>query len=507
MAGAKRMVRIFDTTLRDGEQSPGCSMNVAEKIEVAKRLELLGVDVIEAGYPASSPGDLESVRTIAGIIKNSAVAGLCRALEKDIDAACEALQNAASPRMHIFLATSPIHMEYKLKMAPEQVLEQAVNAVKYAKKFCADVEFSAEDAFRSDPDFVCKVFAAVIAAGAKTVNFPDTVGYAIPAEFGARVRYVMANTAGMEKALLSVHCHNDLGLATANSLAAIEAGAGQAECTVNGIGERAGNASLEEIVMALRVRKDYFGADTRIDSTQIYPVSRLVSQVTGVKTQPNKAIVGENAFAHEAGIHQHGVLQNPATYEIMTPESIGLSKKELVLGKHSGKHALNGRLAELGFRLEGKALDEVFVKFKALADSKKTVSDRDIEALVIGTGGMVPEKWKLDRWVINAGSSVSATSAIRLEAEDGGIREAVHFGNGCIDAAFSAINNLIGKEVALEMFELGAITGDADAQGEAMVKISYGGRLWNGHGVSTNIIESAIKAYVAAINSMESDNS
>ena len=505
MADTKRMVKIFDTTLRDGEQSPGCSMNVAEKIEVAKRLELLGVDVIEAGFPASSPGDLESVRTIAGAIKRSGVAGLCRALETDIGAARDALQKAEAPRIHIFLATSPIHMEYKLKMSPEQVLERAVSAVKYAKKICSDVEFSAEDAFRSDPDFVCKVFAAVIAAGASTVNFPDTVGYAMPAEFGERIRYVMEHTAGMERARLSVHCHNDLGLAVANSLAAIAAGAGQAECTINGIGERAGNASLEEIVMALRVRKDYFDADTRIDSAQIYPASRLVSQVTGVKVQPNKAIVGENAFAHEAGIHQHGVLANPATYEIMTPESVGISKNELVLGKHSGKHALSERLANLGFNIEGKALDDVFAKFKALADIKKTVSDRDIEALVIGSAGAAPEKWKLDRWVINAGSSVSATSAIRLEGEDGGMREAVHFGNGCVDAAFSAINNLIGKEVALEMFELGAITGDADAQGEAMVKISYDGGIWNGRGVSTNIIESAIKAYIAAINSMEAE--
>jgi 2-isopropylmalate synthase len=394
-------------------------------------------------------------------------------------------------------------MEYKLKMKPEQVLEQAVSAVTYAKKFCSDVEFSAEDAFRSDPDFVCKVFSAVIAAGATTVNFPDTVGYAMPVEFGSRIRYVMERTAGIERARLSVHCHNDLGLAVANSLAAIEAGAGQAECTVNGIGERAGNASLEEIVMALRVRKDYFDADTRIDSTRLYPASRLVSQVTGVKVQPNKAIVGENAFAHEAGIHQHGVLANPATYEIMTPESVGVSKKDLVLGKHSGKHALGERILDLGFKLEGRALDEVFARFKELADRKKTVSDRDIEALVVGAAGAAPEKWKLDRWVINAGSTVSATSAIRLEAEDGGMRETVHFGNGCIDAAFSAINDLIGKDVALEMFELGAITGDADAQGEAMVKISYGGGRWNGRGVSTNIIESAIMAYISAINSME----
>ena len=334
-----RMIKIFDTTLRDGEQAPGCSMNLPEKLEVAKRLEKLGVDIMEAGFPISSPGDLESVRAIAGIIKDSAVAGLCRCLEKDIDAGREALAKAAAPRIHVFLATSPVHMEFKLKMSPEQVLEQAVVSVKYAKKFCNDVEFSAEDAFRSDPDFVCKVFGEVIKAGALTVNFPDTVGYAMPAEFGERVRYVKEHTPGIEKAALSVHCHNDLGLAVANSISAIANGADQAECTVNGIGERAGNASLEELVMGLKVRRDFFNADTRIDTTQIYSASRLVTQVTGVKVQPNKAVVGDNAFAHEAGIHQHGVLAKRETYEIMTPESIGIPKNRMVLGKHSGRHA------------------------------------------------------------------------------------------------------------------------------------------------------------------------
>ncbi|MDR0383383.1 MAG: 2-isopropylmalate synthase [Spirochaetaceae bacterium] len=506
MADTKRMVRIFDTTLRDGEQSPGCSMNIADKIKVAQQLELLGADIIEAGYPASSPGDLESVRMIAEIVKQSCVAGLCRALEKDIDAAREALQNAASPRVHIFLATSPVHMKYKLKMKPEQVLERAVTSVMYARKFCSDVEFSAEDAFRSDPDFVCKVFSAVIAAGASTVNFPDTVGYATPAEFGARARYIIERTEGIERARLSVHCHNDLGLAVANSLAAIEAGAGQVECTVNGIGERAGNASLEEIVMALRVRKDYFDADTRADSTRLYPASKLVSQVTGVKVQPNKAVVGENAFAHEAGIHQHGVMANPETYEIMTPESVGAGKKELVLGKHSGKHALSKRLSEMGYKLEGVMLDEIFARFKKLADRKKTVLNRDLEALVTDAVGAVPEKWKLDYWLINASSSVPAMSAVCLKNEDGGMRKAFCPGNGCIDAAFSAINELVGKDLALDTFELSAITGDADAQGEATVKISHNGGQWRGRGVSTNIIESAIQAYVAAINSMEAES-
>jgi 2-isopropylmalate synthase len=499
------IVRIFDTTLRDGEQAPGCSMNVQEKIEVARALERLRVDVMEAGFPAASPGDLESVRTIAGIIKDCAVAGLARALEKDIDAAWEALSKAAAPRIHIFLATSPIHLEYKLKMTREAMLERAVAAVKYAKKFCSDIEFSAEDASRSAPDFVAKVFSAVIAAGATTVNFPDTTGYAMPDEFGRLVKNVRENCDGMEKARFSVHVHNDLGLAVANSLAAIGAGADQVECTVNGIGERAGNASLEEIVMALKVRHDYWKRDTRIDTTQIYPVSRLVCAVTGVKVQPNKAIVGENAFAHEAGVHQHGVLANRQTYEIMTPESVGIQKSEMVLGKHSGKHAFVDRLSQLGLTVDEKTLDDIFLQFKVLADKKKTVSDRDIEALVMGASLSILETWKLDRWTANAGSSVSSTCAIRLEGRDGGMRETVHFGNGCIDAAFSAINDIIGKDVTMEMFELGSISGDSDAQGEAMVKIMYDGRHWNGRGVSTNIVESAIKAYVAAVNAMLSE--
>ncbi|GMO18091.1 MAG: 2-isopropylmalate synthase [Termitinemataceae bacterium] len=498
-------IKIFDTTLRDGEQAPGCSMNVQEKIEVARALEKLCVDVIEAGFPASSPGDLESVRTIAGVIKNCSVAGLCRALEKDIDAAREALRSAVAPRVHIFLATSPIHLEYKLKITPEAMLQRAVDSVKYAKKFCSDIEFSAEDATRSDLDFVAKVFSEVIAAGATTVNFPDTTGYAMPDEYGRMVKYVISKTAGIEKARFSVHVHNDLGLAVANSLAAIGAGATQVECTINGIGERAGNASLEEIAMALKVRADHWKRDTRIDTTQIYSVSRLVQAVTGVKVQPNKAIVGENAFAHEAGIHQHGVLANRETYEIMTPESVGIPKNEMVLGKHSGKHAFAERLKQLGLNVDNTSLDDVFLQFKLLADKKKVVSDRDIEALVMGVHFSVPETWKLDRWVTNAGSSVSSTSAVRLEGRDGGMRETVHFGNGCIDAAFSAINDIIGKDVSMDTFELGSISGSSDAQGEAMVKIAYNGKHWNGRGVSTNIVESAIKAYIAAINAMEAE--
>jgi 2-isopropylmalate synthase len=498
-----RRIVIFDTTLRDGEQAPGCSMNPQEKQEVARRLERLGVDVMEAGFPASSPGDLESVKTIAGIIKDCSVAGLCRSLLDDIDAAREALSIAVSPRIHIFLATSPIHMEYKLKMTPDQVLEQAVSAVKYAKKFCSDVEFSAEDASRSDPDFVCRVFGAVIAAGAVTVNAPDTVGYALPDEYAAFIRYLKEHTPGMEKARLSVHCHNDLGFAVANTVAAIQNGADQAECTINGIGERAGNASLEEIVMALRVRKDYLNVDTRIDTTQIYTASRLVTTVTGVKVQPNKAIVGENAFAHEAGIHQHGVLVNRATYEIMTPESVGISKNQMVLGKHSGRHAFEDRLRDLGLMVDAKTLEEIFAQFKVLADKKKVVSDRDIEALVMGAAAAIPETWKLDHWAVNTGSALGASGIIRLVNKDGESKKLVAPGDGPIHAIFRAINHIIGKSPELELYEIGAITGGGSAQGETMVKIGWEGRHYNGRGLSTDIIESSIKAYLAAINALE----
>jgi 2-isopropylmalate synthase len=458
---------------------------------------------MEAGFPASSPGDLESVREIAGIIKDSSVAGLCRCVEKDIDAAGQALAKAAHPRIHVFLATSPIHMEYKLKLTPEQVLAQAIASVKYAKKFCADVEFSAEDAFRSDPDFVCRVFGAAIEAGATTVNFPDTVGYAMPGEFGKRIRYIKEHTPHIEKAKLSVHCHNDLGLAVANSLAAVENGADQLECTVNGIGERAGNASLEEVIMGLRVRKDYFSADTGIDSTQIYAASRLVSQVTGVKVQPNKAVVGDNAFAHEAGIHQHGVLANRETYEIMTPESVGIPKNRMVLGKHSGRHAFEDRLNELGLSVNAETLELVFAQFKDLADKKKVVSDRDIEALVMDTSASVPETWKLDHWAVNTGSALGASGTIRLLHKDGKTHKLVSMGDGPIDSIFKAINEIVGKEPELELYEIGAITGGSSSQGESMVKIAWDGRRWNGRGVSTDVVESSIKAYLSAINAME----
>ncbi|MEI6874964.1 MAG: 2-isopropylmalate synthase, partial [Spirochaetota bacterium] len=375
-----RRITIFDTTLRDGEQAPGCSMNLAEKLDVARQLARLGVDVIEAGFAISSPGDFASVREVALKIKGPVIASLSRALEKDIDASWDAIRVSDRPRIHVFLATSPVHMEYKLKMSPDEVYAQAVAMVRYAKRLCPDIEFSAEDASRSDPAFLCKVFEGVIAAGATTVNMPDTVGYAVPDEYAALVRQVRGGVPNIGEAVLSVHCHNDLGLAVANTMAAVAAGADQVECTINGIGERAGNAALEEIAMAIRTRTEKFGVSTGIDTTQIYPASKLVSTVTGMRVQPNKAIVGENAFAHEAGIHQHGVLINRATYEIMTPESVGLPRNKMVLGKHSGRHAFDDRLKDLGFRVEADLGSRLFAEFKVLADKKKTVSDADLEA-------------------------------------------------------------------------------------------------------------------------------
>ena len=498
-----RRIRIFDTTLRDGEQAPHCSMNLGEKLEVARQLEKLGVDVMEAGFPAASPGDLAAVRAVADAIRNSTVAALCRASRGDIDAGLEALRGAAHPRIHTFIATSPIHMEYKLKMTPDEVLARSIDAVSYARQRCAEVEYSAEDASRSDPDFVCKVFGEVIKAGATILNVPDTVGYALPEEFGSFVAYIKTHTPGIEKAIISVHCHNDLGLAVANTISAIQAGADQIECTINGLGERAGNASLEELAMVLMTRKAFLGIECGILTPQIYAASRLVSKVTGVRVQPNKAVVGENAFAHEAGIHQHGVLANRATYEIMTPESVGFPSNRMVLGKHSGRHAFEDRLKDLGFEAATLAVDEIFGRFKVLADKKKTVSDRDIEALVVGSSRTVPDTWILDRWVINSGSTLSSTCTIKLKHKGGELREEVAVGDGPIDAAFTAIDRIIGKDLDLDSFELGAVTGGEDAQGEATVKVSMDGQQWNGRGLSTDIVEASILAYIAAINSME----
>jgi len=501
-----RQIKIFDTTLRDGEQSPGCSMNLQDKLEVAESLAHLGVDIIEAGFAIASPGDFQSVQAIARTIKGVTVASLCRALEKDIDAAWEAVRDAESPRIHTFLATSPLHMEFKLKKSPEQVYEQATRMVRYARNLCGDVEFSLEDASRSDPAFMYKVIEGVINSGASTVNIPDTVGYAVPEEYAALIRAIKNNVPNIDKAVISVHCHNDLGMAVANSLAAAMAGADQIECTINGLGERAGNAALEEIVMNLYTRKEYYNMTTRVDTAQLYQVSKKVSKATGVRCQPNKAIVGENAFAHESGIHQHGVLANRATYEIMTPESIGLPHNKMVLGKHSGRHAFEERLVYLGYRVDEEKLNSLMDEFKALADKKKMVSDRDIDALVSGSHSGVPETFKLDRFVVNSGSSITATSVVRLIVKDGTAVEKVAIGDGPVDASLNAVDQIIGgSEIKLEDFTLqivDAIDTGADAQGESHVRITRDGRHWNGSGVSTDIVESVIKAYLSAVNAM-----
>lgn len=498
-----RKIKIFDTTLRDGEQSPGCSMNHSEKIEMARQLEAMGVDIIEAGFPASSQGDFNSVKAIAKELKNCTVAGLARSLPSDIDSAWGAVKYTENPRLHIFIATSPIHMEYKLRKTPDEVYEQAVEMTKYAKKFCSDVEFSAEDASRSDREFLKRVFEGVIKAGATTINVPDTVGYASPAEMAALIAWLRDNVEGMDRVTLSVHCHDDLGLAVANSLAAVAAGADQVECTVNGIGERAGNAALEEIVMNLKTRREFYNADTNIDNTQIYKASRLLSKITGVKIPPNKAIVGDNAFAHESGIHQHGVLANSLTYEIMTPESIGLSRNKMVLGKHSGRHAFTERLRDLGFNVSTDTADSLFKEFKALADKKKTVSDRDIEALVRREiSSEIPEVFKLERYVINTGNTITPTSSIILVKADGSREERVAIGFGPVDASFNAINKIVGMKVELEEYSIDAVTGGRDAQGEVSVRIRSGEQTVKGYGLSTDIIEASILAYINAINNL-----
>ncbi|HRR35316.1 MAG TPA: 2-isopropylmalate synthase [Kiritimatiellia bacterium] len=501
-----RRIYVFDTTLRDGEQSPGCTMNLRDKLLVAEHLEALRVDIIEAGFAIASSGDFEAVKAIAGVVKEASVASLCRALPKDIDCAWEAVRGAKHPRIHTFIATSPIHMACKLKMSPDEVYEQAVAMVRHARNLCGDVEFSLEDCSRSERPFIYRVAEGVIAAGAGTVNIPDTVGYAVPEQFGELIADIRRNVPNIDKARLSVHCHNDLGLAVANSLAAVRAGADQVECTVNGIGERAGNAALEEIVMALHTRREFFQAETNIDTTKIYATSRCVVTVTGSRVQANKAVVGENAFAHEAGIHQHGVLANPLTYEIMTPESIGLPRNKMVLGKHSGRHAFESRLSELGFHLEEARLNELFVKFKDLADRKKTVSDADIEALAHNVQTMVTERVKLDRYNVTASNAITPVSTIRL-LRDGKLVEHVAASDGPINASFKAINQLLGLKVTLESFQLNAITGGTDAQCEATVRVRDGERVYHGRGISTDVIEGSILAYLQALNVLLEEHS
>lgn len=492
---------VFDTTLRDGEQSPGCTMNLREKIVLAKQLEVLKVDVMEAGFAIASPGDFESVKTIANEIKDCTVASLARALDKDIDTAWEALKGAVSPRIHTFIATSDIHMKYKLKMSKEQVLERAVNMVKRAKGYCSDIEFSAEDASRTNLNFLAKIVEEVIKAGATTVNIPDTVGYTTPEEYFNIIRYLKENVSNIDKAHISVHCHNDLGMAVANSLSAIKAGATQVECTINGIGERAGNCALEEVVMALKTRNDFFKVDTNIETTQIMKTSKLLSSITGVHVQPNKAIVGENAFAHESGIHQHGMLAEPTTYEIMRPESIGLTKTNMVLGKHSGRHAFKDRLESLGYNLTEEELNSAFEKFKILLDKKKKIYDKDLEAIVRKESIASPQVYSLDSFVINSGSTITSTAVVKLE-KDGVITEKVAVGDGPINSAYNAINKIVKMDFSLEDFSLDAVTEGEDSQGEAIVKIKYGDNMYTGKGLSTDVIESSIIAYIDAINKM-----
>jgi len=495
-------VYIFDTTLRDGEQAPGASMNIEEKLIVARQLEKLGVDVMEAGFPAASQGDYDSVRRISEEIELSQVCGLSRTRKEDLEKTLKALEPAKNPLIHIFIATSDIHLEYKLKMTREQVIESARDAIQFAKKYLDQIEFSCEDASRSDPEYLTEVIAEAIKAGATVINIPDTVGYALPFEFEKLIKYLEENTPGIDRAVISVHCHDDLGLAVANSLAGIRAGARQIECTINGIGERAGNASMEEIVMAIHTRKDLLNFSTKINTEQIYPASRLIRKITGYPIPPNKAIVGANAFSHEAGIHQDGVLKHRLTYEIMTPEKVGIPSNKLVMGKHSGRHAFRNRLQELGFELSDEELDQAFKKFKELADKKKEVFDEDLESLVMDEIIKIPRKYKLKYINITSGTEVMPTASVQLEIEGVLVRDA-EFGDGPVDAAFKTITKLTGARCKLLLFSVNAITGGTDAQGEVRVRIEEAGLEVSGFGAHTDIIVASALAYIDALNHLE----
>lgn len=496
------VVKIFDTTLRDGEQTPGVCLETREKIEIAQNLERLGVDVIEAGFPVASLGDFNSVSEIARDLHKTTVAALARANKKDIDTAYSALTKAKYPRIHTFIATSDIHLEYKLKMTHEQVLQNAIDAVTYAKKFVEDIEFSAEDASRSNWDYLCRVYEGVIKAGATVINVPDTVGYTTPDEFGALIKYIKENVSNINKATISVHCHDDLGLAVANSIAAIKNGARQVECTINGIGERAGNAAIEELVMALNTRKEYFGLETNINTQKLYRTSRIVSNFTGVLVAPNKAIIGDNAFAHESGIHQHGMLNNALTYEIMRPETVGVSRNSLVLGKHSGRHAFENRLEQLGYELSEDRINSLFKEFKDLADKKKAVYDRDIEALVTDKQNTINENYKLAYHHIMSGNNIVATASVRLENISGHFIEEASCGDGPVDATFKALEKAVGFAVNLKDYQLKAVTSGQDALGEATVWIENDEKIFIGRGLSTDVIEASARAYINAINKM-----
>ncbi len=499
-----RQIRIFDTTLRDGEQSPGCSMNLKEKLEVAQILVDLGVDIIEAGFPIASPGDFESVREIATSLGNRDVeiCGLARSNDKDIDRAWEALKHAANPRIHVFLATSAIHREFKLKMSPDEIIERAVAGVQRAKSYCDNIEFSPEDAARTEIDFLCRVVEKVIAAGATTVNIPDTVGYATPNHMHDVIAALMKRVPNIGDAVISVHCHDDLGMAVANSMAAVEAGAGQIECTINGIGERAGNASLEEVVMAMRTRKDFYQCDTRVDSKKLVPASRLISAVTGMHVQRNKAIVGRNAFAHEAGIHQDGMLKERSTYEIMRPEDVGFAATDLVLGKHSGRAALADRAKQLGFHLTGDQLQTVFGKFKKLADRKKEIFDGDIVALIQNEilGKTTETEWSLATYTVELTYKSTPKISLTLKRGDEEKSTKVCDGSGVVDAAFLAVQEITGIDLDCKEFHIQSTTLGRDANGEVTIETESEGEVYRGRAVSMDCVEASIKAILNATN-------
>jgi 2-isopropylmalate synthase len=497
------VVRIFDTTLRDGEQAPGCSMNLQEKLTLARQLERLGVDVVEAGFPIASEGDFESVLSVSKELERTVVCALARTGREDVERAARALEPARKPRIHTFIATSDIHLEHKLRMSRAQVLEEVERAVAQARGYCDDVEFSAEDATRSDWDYLVRIFEAAIRAGASTCNVPDTVGYTTPEEYAALIRHLRERVEGAEGIVFAVHCHDDLGLAVANSLAAVRAGARQVECTLNGIGERAGNTAMEEVVMAIKTRRDLFGdLDTHINTGEIYPSSRLLSSVIGVPVQPNKAVVGANAFAHEAGIHQDGVLKAAITYEIMTPESIGRPSNELVLGKHSGRHAFRERLRELGYELEGEDFQRAFKRFKDLADAKKTIFNEDLEAIVADAVVQSDDRFALGEIVISSGTFAKPNATVQLFV-DGEPRKTTALGVGPVEALFKAIAELTETKSELVCYQVHAVTAGLDALGEVSVTVSEDGRRVIGHGAHEDVLVASGKAYVHAINKLE----
>ncbi len=500
----KEHLYIFDTTLRDGEQSPGASMTREEKVRIARQLERMGVDIIEAGFPAASNGDFEAVRAVADVVKESVVCGLARAIEADINRAGEALRNASNIRIHTFIATSPIHMKNKLRMEPDQVVAQAIKAVKWARQYTDNVEFSPEDAGRSEIDFLCRILEAVIDAGAGTLNIPDTVGYTMPEQFGHLIRTLRERIPNSDKAVFSVHCHNDLGLAVANSLAAVKNGARQVECTINGLGERAGNAALEEIVMAVRTRQDYFPCDTRIDATHIVPASKLVSGITGFPVQPNKAIVGANAFAHESGIHQDGVLKHRETYEIMRAEDVGWGANKLLLGKHSGRNAFRSRLQELSIDVASEdQLNALFVRFKELADKKHEIFDEDLQALVSEEIKLPEEYYRLISLIAHSETGEMPFAKVVI-AEGSNEKQAESDGSGPVDATFRAIEKILNSGSELQLFSVNNITSGTDAQGEVTVRLQKAGRIVNGHGADTDIVAASAKAYLSACNKLHS---